>query len=58
MLRLRYTKMSIHNKRAYADLHGYGVIVATSADVDQTRPAAWSKLLVLKKHLSDYDYLM
>lgn len=50
--------MSIDNKQAYADLHGYDVIVATSADVDRTRPAAWSKLLVLEKHLGDYDYLM
>ena len=56
--RVRYTQMSLDNKQAYADLHGYDVIVATSADVDHTRPAAWSKLLVLEKHLGDYDYLM
>lgn len=56
--RLRYTKMSVANKQAYAKLHGYDVIIASSADVDHSRPAAWSKLLVLEKHLADYDYLM
>ncbi|CAN0436736.1 unnamed protein product [Scytosiphon promiscuus] len=50
--------MSVANKQAYARLHGYDVIIATSADVDHSRPAAWSKLLVLEKHLADYDYLM
>ncbi|CAN0026950.1 unnamed protein product, partial [Laminaria digitata] len=54
----KYTEMSVANKQAYADLHGYDVIVATSADVDHTRPAAWSKLLVMEKHLGEYDYLI
>lgn len=54
----RYSEKSIANKKDYAALHGYDVVVATSADIDRSRPAAWSKLLVLKKHLSSYDYVM
>lgn len=50
--------MSIENKKAYASLHGYDVIIATSADIDRGRPAAWSKILVMEKHLPQYDYLM
>ena len=50
--------MAIANKRDYAELHGYELIVAGSDDVDKSRPAAWSKLLLLQKHLKNYDYLM
>ncbi|CAB1116254.1 GT34 [Ectocarpus sp. CCAP 1310/34] len=53
-----YSEKSIANKKAYAALHGYDVIVATSADIDRSRPAAWSKLLVLSKHLGSYDYVI
>ncbi|CBJ33325.1 Glycosyltransferase, family GT34 [Ectocarpus siliculosus] len=54
----QYSEKSIANKKAYAALHGYDVIVATSADIDRSRPAAWSKLLVLSKHLGSYDYVI
>lgn len=54
----RYSDRSIANKKAYAALHGYDVIVATADDIDRSRPAAWSKLLVLQKHLGSYDYVM
>ncbi|CAM9896373.1 unnamed protein product, partial [Hapterophycus canaliculatus] len=53
-----YSERSIANKKAYAALHGYDVVVATSADIDRSRPAAWSKLLVLNKHLGSYDYVI
>lgn len=50
--------MSVNNKKDYAALHGYEVIIATSEDIDTRRPAAWSKLLVMQKHIHQYDYLM
>eukprot|EP00903_Cladosiphon_okamuranus_P006685 g6525.t1 len=53
-----YSDRSIQNKKGYAALHGYDVIVATGEDIDRSRPAAWSKLLVLQKHLGSYDYVI
>lgn len=55
---IRYSERSIANKQGYAALHGYDVIIATAEDIDRSRPAAWSKLLVLQKHLASYDYVM
>eukprot|EP00752_Nemacystus_decipiens_P009496 g8490.t1 len=53
-----YSERSIANKQGYAALHGYDVIIATADDIDRSRPAAWSKLLVLQKHLGSYDYVI
>ena len=48
---------SVANKRRYADLHGYDLIVSRTA-ADPSRPAAWSKILEVRKHLPRYDWLM
>mmetsp|Transcript_18188 Transcript_18188/g.35723 ORF Transcript_18188/g.35723 Transcript_18188/m.35723 type:complete len:394 (-) Transcript_18188:225-1406(-) len=48
---------SIANKETYAARHGYDVIVADE-DIDKSRPAAWSKFIILKKYLDKYQYLM
>ena len=48
---------SAANKRRYADLHGYDLIVSRTA-ADPSRPAAWSKILEVRKHLPRYDWLM
>ena len=48
---------SAANKRRYAELHGYDLIVATEV-ADRTRPAAWSKILEVRKYLPAYDWLM
>ena len=38
---------SIANKQAYADKHGYDVILDGSI-IDETRPTSWSKLLAMR----------
>lgn len=48
---------SAANKRQYATLHGYDLIVSTEV-ADRSRPAAWSKILEVRKHLPQYDWLM
>ena len=48
---------SAANKRRYADLHGYDLIVSRTV-ADPSRPAAWSKILEVRKHLPRYDWLM
>lgn len=48
---------SAANKRRYADLHGYDFIVSTQV-ADSSRPAAWSKILEVRKHLPNYDWLL
>lgn len=44
------------NLAAYCARHGYPMIEETDA-IDPKRPAAWSKILLLEKHLPDYDWL-
>ena len=48
---------SIANKQAYADRHGYDVIVDGDI-IDETRPTSWSKLLAMRKYLPYYDFLL
>jgi hypothetical protein len=48
---------SAANKRRYCDLHGYDLIVSRTA-ADPTRPAAWSKILEMRKHLPRYDWVL
>lgn len=47
---------SVANKQAYADRHGYDVIVDGEI-IDDTRPTSWSKLLAMRKYLPHYDFL-
>ena len=47
---------STANKQAYADLHGYDLIVDEDI-VDRNRPTSWSKLLAMRKYLPEYDFL-
>ena len=52
------TKLSMKNKRDYADRHRYELVVAHGKGViDESRPAAWSKFLALRQHLPRFDYL-
>jgi len=48
---------STANKQAYADIHGYDLIVDEDI-VDPSRPTSWSKLLAMRKYLPDYDFLL
>ncbi|XP_073393527.1 uncharacterized alpha-1,2-galactosyltransferase C1289.13c-like [Physcomitrium patens] len=44
------------NKEAYVERHGYDFIDASSL-LDSSRPPSWSKILAVKEHLSQYDWL-
>jgi hypothetical protein len=46
----------MENRYRYAKHHGYDVIEANDL-IEKSRPIAWSKLLAVKQHLQDYDYL-
>src|SRR3954470_2144063 len=48
--------ISVYNKRTYCDLHGYDLIVERSS-LDPSRPPNWSKLLAIKAHLPEYEWL-
>jgi mannan polymerase II complex MNN10 subunit len=46
----------VPNKRSYVERHGYTFIDASDM-LDKNRPPSWSKILAVKKHLSEYDYI-
>jgi hypothetical protein len=48
--------ISVPNKRAYCDRHGYDYLLSHEP-LDSTRPASWTKLKLLQRHIDDYDVL-
>lgn len=51
--------ISIPVNRSYAARHGYDFIAYTSdSDFDYSRELNWSKILLLKRTLVDYDWVM
>jgi mannan polymerase II complex MNN10 subunit len=44
------------NKRGYVLRHGYAYIDASSS-LDPSRPPSWSKILAVRKHLPDFDWV-
>lgn len=50
----KYAKISIQNKREYADKHGYDLFVATSTD---TVSPVWEKLASYERIKDDYDWI-
>ena len=46
----------LENRRAYCDKHGYQMVVARGDAIDRSRPAAWSKLLVVLKQLASGQF--
>jgi len=44
------------NKKAYAKKHGYDIYLHHEK-LDLTRPAAWSKILAIERHLDDYEWI-
>ena len=50
-------QLVLENRRQYAALHGYDVINA-NADIDHSKPVAWSKLSTVLKYLDSYVYIM
>ena len=51
------TRNGIKSKKLYCEKHGYTFIDDESV-YDNTRPHAWSKILLVKKYLQEYDYIM
>lgn len=47
---------SVANKRAYADRHGYTLIVA-NALIDPSRPTAWTKILAVEMAMETHDLI-
>jgi hypothetical protein len=58
MLKDPMTLKSVENKKSYAALHGYEVIVVHGDSIESTRPPAWSKFIALKQYLVQFDYLI
>jgi len=52
----KITQYGIQTKIDYCVKHNYSYIEDFSV-IDHTRPIPWSKILLLKKYLSQYDYL-
>jgi hypothetical protein len=50
-----YSGFSFQNKLTYAQRHRYDFYQYSSL-LDPSRPPAWNKLLILQKHLRDYDW--
>src|ERR1043165_7361806 len=52
-----YALRIAHDKSDYCAIHGYDFICPTQRISDGSRPASWDKILLLQKHLPEYDYL-
>lgn len=46
-----------NNRKKYCHKYGYTCINANEV-LDKSKPAAWSKLLAVKKYITQYDYVM
>lgn len=44
------------NKQSYVERHGYDFIDASDV-LDRNRPPSWSKILAMKKHLPNYEWV-
>jgi hypothetical protein len=51
-----YSRFSLVNKLCYAQLHGYDFFHYTAV-LDESRPAAWSKIRIIQNHLPAYDWV-
>ncbi|KAJ1451070.1 hypothetical protein M885DRAFT_29345 [Pelagophyceae sp. CCMP2097] len=52
-----FSDAALANKRAYAEAHGYALVVA-DVEPDARRPAPWHKLLAARDALQSYDWVM
>eukprot|EP00249_Psilotum_nudum_P006590 c19912_g1_i2 orf=218-967(+) len=44
------------NKRSYAEKHGYDFVDASYL-IDKSRPPSWSKIISVRQHLANYDWV-
>lgn len=51
------TKYATVNKRDYCQKHGYAFVEGSTL-YDTSKTAHWSKLILIQKHLSKYDYVV
>ncbi len=51
-----YGILSVKNKRKYAKLYGYDLIVCKKI-LNTNRAVAWGKIIMIKKFLHDYDWV-
>jgi hypothetical protein len=51
-----YGELSAENKRCYSNLHGYELL-CHRGNLALPRPAAWSKIPLILRHLDDFDWL-
>lgn len=51
-----YASLSETNKKEYAKIHGYDFLVYRKS-LDNNRAPSWSKIILIKKFLSKYDWV-
>tara|TARA_B100001093_G_scaffold510313_1_gene575940 strand:- start:1445 stop:2140 length:696 start_codon:yes stop_codon:yes gene_type:complete len=49
--------LATQSKKEYCLKHGYDFIIGNDDIYDKSRPIAWSKIKLIKKHILDYDYI-
>lgn len=53
----RYSQYTFDINRSYCERQGYTYIQYNDV-LDHSRPASWSKILALKRHLDQFDWIM
>ncbi|CAM9675702.1 unnamed protein product [Chrysoparadoxa australica] len=54
----KYIELSVANKRAYADNHGYHLIAITDDDLDLSLQGGWKKLPAVQASLEDHEWVL
>jgi hypothetical protein len=52
----QYALLSLENKKTYCLKHGYELLFSDKS-LDDKRPPAWSKILLVKEHLKRFDWI-
>jgi hypothetical protein len=53
----QYSQYAFDINRSYCEKHGYTYIQYNDV-LDHSRPAAWSKILAVKRHINQFDWIM
>lgn len=53
----QYSQYAFDINRSYCEKQGYTYIQYNDI-LDQSRPASWSKIPIIKRHLNDFDWIM
>ena len=49
--------LATNSKKEYCEKHNYTFIIGDECIYDKNRPIAWSKIKLIQKYLTDYDYI-